>query len=233
MKVNWGSKKMSNLNLYRLKKDQIRGNLSKYTKKAFNLLPTVKNPHILDVGCGTGVPTIELAILSGGDVIGVDIDEIALDVLQTKLMEMRLNNRVRIIRKSIFTMDFPDECFDIIWSEGSTGVLGFEKSIKLFYRWLKPQGIVVIHDEDKDKARKLELVSKNGYQVLSQFDIPANTWWQEYYSPLQLLIENFRNSYCHDTELLKELDKDQIEISHCKSNSVGMSSFYLIMQKEC
>lgn len=223
---------MSNLNLYRIKKDQIRGNLSKYTRKAFKLLPTVKNPHILDIGCGTGVPTIELARISGGDVVGVDIDEIALDVLQIKLMEMRLNSRVRIIRKSMLNMDSPDESFDIIWSEGSTGILGFEKSIKFCYRWLKPQGILVIHDEDKDKALKLELISKNGYQVLSHFDIPVDTWWREYYSPLQKLIIEFRDTYSGDAELLKELNKDQNEISRCKSNSIVMSSFFIIIQKE-
>jgi ubiquinone/menaquinone biosynthesis C-methylase UbiE len=206
--------------------------LIKYTRKAFNLLPTLKNPHILDVGCGTGVPTIELAILSGGDVIGIDIDETALDILQAKLMEMRLNNKVGIIRKSILNMDFPDESFDIIWSEGSTGILGFKKSIRFFYRWLKPQGILVIHDEDKDKDLKLELLSKNGYQVLSQFEISANIWWQEYYAPLQLLITEFQNTHPHDTELLKELNKDQNEISRCKSNPILMSSFFIIMQKK-
>ena len=55
---------MSNLDVYRIEKDHIRENLNKYTRKAFRLLPKLKNPNIVDIGCGTGVPTIELAKIS-------------------------------------------------------------------------------------------------------------------------------------------------------------------------
>ena len=65
---------MSNLNLYRIEKDRIRENLNKYTRKAFELLPKLKNSNILDIGCGTGVPTMESAKISDGTVIGIDID---------------------------------------------------------------------------------------------------------------------------------------------------------------
>ena len=41
--------------------DIIREGLSKYTRKAFQVLPKLDKPCILDIGCGSGVPTIELA----------------------------------------------------------------------------------------------------------------------------------------------------------------------------
>jgi len=129
---------MSNLNLYRIEKDYIRENLNKYTRKAFKLLPKCKNPHILDIGCGTGVPTIELAKISDGHVIGIDIDVTSLNLLQIKMKETGLNNRMSVIKDSILTMDFPEESFDIIWAEGSIFVIGFENSIKKWRRFLKP-----------------------------------------------------------------------------------------------
>lgn len=46
------------------------------------MLPRLDNPRIMDVGCGTGVVTIELARLSGGSIVGVDTDKLALDKLQ-------------------------------------------------------------------------------------------------------------------------------------------------------
>jgi len=76
---------MSNLNLYRIEKDHIRENLNKYTRKAFKMLPKCKSPHILDVGCGSGVPTIELAKISDGHIIGIDIDVTSLNLLQRKI----------------------------------------------------------------------------------------------------------------------------------------------------
>ena len=222
---------MSNLNLYRIEKDHIRENLNKYTRKAFKLLPKCKNLHILDVGCGSGVPTIELAKISDGHVIGIDIDETSLNLLRRKLRETGLNNRVSVIKDSILTMDFPEESFDIIWAEGSIFVIGFEKSIKKWRRFLKPNGFLVIHDENKDKNKKLGLIIKYGYALIAQFELTDNLWWLEYYTPLEQLIQEFRHKYPNDSELSNELNKDQVEIDKCKSNSIVISSFFVIMQK--
>ena len=222
---------MSNLNLYRNEKDHIRENLNKYTRKAFKLLPKCKNPHILDIGCGTGVPTIELATISDGHVIGIDIDVTSLNLLQRKIRETGLNNRVSVIKDSILTMDFPEESFDIIWSEGSIFVIGFENGIRMWRRFLKPNGFLVIHDENKDKTKKLELITKYGYTSIVQFELSDNLWRLEYYIPLEQLIQEFRHKYPNDSDLSNELNKDQIEIDKCKSNSTVISSFFVIMQK--
>jgi len=222
---------MSNLNLYKNEKDHIRENLNKYTRKAFKLLPKCKSPHILDIGCGTGVPTIELATISDGHVIGIDIDVTSLNLLQRKIRETGLNNRVSVIKGSMLTMDFPEESFDIIWSEGSIFVIGFENGIRMWRRFLKPNGFLVIHDENKDKTKKLELITKYGYTSIAQFELSDNLWWLEYYIPLEQLIQEFRNKYPNDSDLSNELNKDQIEIDKCKSNSTVISSFFVIMQK--
>ena len=222
---------MSNLDLYRIEKDHIRENLNKYTRKAFKLLPKCKNLHILDVGCGSGVPTIELAKISDGHIIGIDIDETSLNLLRRKIQQMRLNDRVSVSKKSIQTMDFPEESFDIIWAEGSIFVMGFEKSIKKWRRFLKPNGFLVIHDENKNKTKKLGLITECGYSLIAQFELPDNLWWHEFYTPLEQLIQQFRRKYPDDSGLNDELNKDQSEIDKCKSNSVVFSSFFVIMQK--
>jgi len=222
---------MSNLNLYRIKKDHIRENLNKYTRKAFNLLPECKNPHILDVGCGSGVPTIELATISDGQVTGIDIHLTSLNLLRRKIKETGLNNRVNVIKDSILTMDFPEESFDIIWAEGSIYAIGFEKGIKKWRRFLKPNGFLVIHDENKDKTKKLGLITKYGYSLIAQFEISDNLWQLDYYTPLEQLIQVFHYKYSNDSELSNELNKDQIEIDKSKSNSIVTSSFFMIMQK--
>ena len=128
---------MSDLNLFRIEKDHIRENMNKYTINAFKLLPKVMNPRILDIGCGTGVPTIELAKISGGEVTGLDNNANSLNLLQKKIKALGLDNQVKVINDSIFSMDFPEESFDIIWAEGSVFVMGFENSIKKWRRFLK------------------------------------------------------------------------------------------------
>lgn len=65
---------------------EIHGELSRgssarltFTRKAFQMLPKLDKPKILDVGCGQGGPTLELARISGGQVTGLDIDQSSLD----------------------------------------------------------------------------------------------------------------------------------------------------------
>ena len=56
---------------------------------------------ILDIGCGNGTPTLELARLSGGEVIGVDIDQSALDEFAGKIQAAGLGDRVKALNMYI------------------------------------------------------------------------------------------------------------------------------------
>ena len=66
-------------------KEEIRKRLLKYTRKAFRMLPQMDKPRILDIGCGSGVSTLELARLTDGEITGLDIDQNALDRLKRKI----------------------------------------------------------------------------------------------------------------------------------------------------
>jgi len=46
---------------FQIDKDLLRERLIKYTRKAFHMLPRLDKPRVLDVGCGSGIPTMELA----------------------------------------------------------------------------------------------------------------------------------------------------------------------------
>ena len=99
-------------------KDRVRERLTKLTVKAFQMLPRMDKPRILDVGCGSGVPTLKLAELSKGRVVALDIDQNAIERLQGKIKEAGLSGQVEAIGLSMLDMDFPKESFDIIWAEG-------------------------------------------------------------------------------------------------------------------
>ncbi|MHA1488023.1 MAG: class I SAM-dependent methyltransferase, partial [Promethearchaeota archaeon] len=134
--------------------DHFRKVFNKYTIEAFRKLPKLEKPRILDIGCGSGVPTMELAKLSDGEVIGIDIDQESLDRLSRKIEQKGLTNRVKAIKCSLINIKFPDNSFDIIWAEGSITSLGVEKSLRGWNRILKPKGFMVIHDEIKHFFKK-------------------------------------------------------------------------------
>ena len=60
---------MTRIKPYETEKEHLRENLNEYARKAFQILPEFDSPYILDVGCGRGVPTMELVRLSDGKII--------------------------------------------------------------------------------------------------------------------------------------------------------------------
>ena len=212
-------------------RDIVRGRLLKYTRRAFRMLPKLDEPRILDIGCGSGVPTMELARLGQGEVIGIDIDQPALDKLNRKIREAGFANRVQAVNRSILDMVFPDEGFDIIWSEGSIFVIGFERGIQEWRRLLKPNGFMAIHDEKGNVEKKLEQISKCGYKLLGYFILSEDTWWTEYFAPLEKLIAKSQTSYPDDPHALEELNQACRELEMFKNNPERNNSVYFVIQK--
>ena len=150
---------MTNVEKFEAGKERVRARLLKFARKAFQLLPRLENPSILDVGCGSGVSTMELAKLCDCRIVAMDIDEHALDRLDAKIKKAGLSHRMRTLKRSMLDMDFPEQSFDIIWSEGSIYVVGFEKGLREWSRFLKPKGFLMVHDEtgtiDEPVAQRL------------------------------------------------------------------------------
>jgi ubiquinone/menaquinone biosynthesis C-methylase UbiE len=212
--------------------DIVRRRLLKYTRRAFRMLPELDKPRILDIGCGSGVPTMELARLGQGEVIGIDIDQPALDKLNRKIREAGFSNQVQAVNRSMVDMVFPDESFDVIWSEGSIFVIGFERGIQEWRRLLKPNGFMAIHDEKGNVEKKLEQISKCGYKVLGYFTLSEDTWWTEYFAPLERLVAQSQASYTDDPHTLEELNQARRELEMFKNNPDRNNSVYFVIQKD-
>jgi len=211
--------------------DSFRQKFIMYTRKAFQMLPALETPRILDIGCGSGLPTLELAKLSNGEVIGIDIDQTQLEKLNRKIEEEGLSRRVKTVKCSLLEIDFPDDWFDIIWAEGSIWTIGFEKGLKEWRRLLKPNGFLVVHDAKSLVANELEKIRGWGYELFEYFMLPEAAWWTEYYRPLEIQVQKLYTKYKNNSEALKILQNYQNEIDVVKKNPKKHSSAFYIMQK--
>lgn len=211
--------------------DCLRERFIKYTRKAFQMLPKLKKPYILDAGCGSGSPTIELAKLSDGEIIGIDIDQSKLDRLNRKIEEEGFLGRVKTVKCSLLEMDFPDESFDIIWAEGSIRIIGFEQSLKKCKQLLKPKGYLVIHGAINIISNELEKLNSWGYKLVDYFSLPEDAWWTEFYEPLEIRIKELYVEYKKNYEVLNMLKKYQNEIAMVKRNPKDYCSAFYIIQK--
>ena len=100
------------------------------TKKAFSYITGLpSNPSILDVGCGTGMQTLELARLTKGNILALDNHQPFLDELEKRSKIQNLSRRIKTINLSMFEMKFNSNSFDVIWSEGAAYIYGFEKAL--------------------------------------------------------------------------------------------------------
>ena len=213
------------------KKDLVRKRLVKYSRKAFRLIPGLDKPRILDLGCGSGVSTMELARLTNGEITGLDIDQTVLDRLNRKIEKAGLSDRVKTLNCSLFDMEFPDESFDIIWSEGSIFVVGFERGLQEWKRIIRPGGFMVVHDEMGNVEEKLAQISSCGYELLGHFILDIDIWWNEYFVPLEKLVNETRTKYADDREVLEALNQAQREIEMFKKAPERNSSVCFVMRK--
>jgi ubiquinone/menaquinone biosynthesis C-methylase UbiE len=226
-----------------------------YTKKAFQQLPPLNTPYILDIGCGTGAATIELAKLSSGKIMGLDINQSFLDTLVKKAKKLSLNHKIQTNKQSLFTMDFPAETFDIIWAEGSIHIIGFRKGLKDWKIYLKPQGFLVIHEmswikknppkEIKDYWEKLypgiktiqenlAIIPHYGYEIIDYFPVSPDVWWEAYYGPLQEKIKKYRLKPQYTTNPVSRtiLNQKQREIDLYHHYAQWYGSAFYIMEKK-
>jgi len=223
----------------------------RYTRQAFEILPALDKPRILDVGCGPGQPTIELARLSGGEVTGIDVYEQYLDQLREAIDAENLGHRVKAINCSMFDIDLPGD-FDIVWAEGSIFIIGFERGLREWRRLIRPGGFMAVHElawiEDDPPqeiaefwqeaypaittvAGNIEMVAAAGYRLLGHFTLGEDAWWPEYYGPLQERIDMLRAKYVDDRSALSQLDEEQREIDLYRKYSRWYGSVFFVMQR--
>jgi ubiquinone/menaquinone biosynthesis C-methylase UbiE len=215
-----------------VRRDYFRSKLLQYTRKAFKMLPEIKDPVILDIGCGTGVTTLELARLSGGRVVGIDIDQAALDILKEKIEQAGLASRIKTVHSSMTDMQFRDNSFDIVWCEGAIFVVGFDEALRSWRRLLRPKGFLVMHARMVDVEKRIDSIPTHGYSLLNTFKVPKEAWWDDYYGPMENLVEGLRHKYQNYPDALALLDKVQKEVDEFKSNPEYHGSVFYVMQKK-
>ncbi len=214
-----------------IRRDYFRAKLLQYTRKAFKMLPQLENPILLDIGCGTGVVTMELARLSGGRVVGIDIDQTALDKLDQKIEQAGLFRQIKTVNCSMKEIEFKDNSFDIVWCEGAVYVIGFENGLKDWRRLMRPLGFLVLHARIVEVEKRVDLIPLRGYTLLDKFIVTKESWWDEYYGPLQNMIEGLRHKYQNDANALAQLEKEQKEVDEFKNNPENHGSVFYLMQK--
>ncbi|WP_425449407.1 class I SAM-dependent methyltransferase [Dethiothermospora halolimnae] len=223
------------------------------TRQALSMLKDIpNNPTILDIGCGPGMQTIEIAKNLNGKITGIDINKSFLNRLKKAAKDKNLSDKVETKEMSMFSLEFEENTFDVIWSEGAIYIIGFEKGIKEWKKHIKTGGYLVVSElswlrEDRPKeiedfwksnypsmkgiGDNIKVIEKSGYQSIGHFIIPEKGWWQDYYNPLIKRINELRKKYINNKEANDRMDSTEEEIELYKKYSEYYGYVFYIMKK--
>lgn len=223
----------------------------KSTKKALSMVAGLpENPEILDIGCGTGKQTIDLACLTGGRITAVDNHEPFLEKLTWDAVKSSRLAEIRTAKGDMTALDFPPERFDLIWSEGAAYIMGFENALLAWRPLLRPKGSIAVSElvwfrkDPPDEVKNFFLIEypamKNfkehfptfealGYELTGYFPLPDESWWTDYYRPMTKKLAELRMKHKDNLKAQEMYERFDTELDmHRKYSAYYGYGFYMM-----
>lgn len=223
------------------------------TRRVWEFLDAVPPcPTVLDIGCGSGMQTLELARLIGdGRIVALDNYQPYLDVLHQRAATEHLAGCIETVNCSMDAMTFAPGSFDVIWSEGAIYILGFEQGMATCQPLLKPGGYLVVshitwfiaepapelvqfwREEQVDvctEEENVQRIEQAGYRCLTHFRLSQDAWWDNFYLLLEQKIASLQQKYRDDQERLTVVTNQQREIDLYRTYAHQYGYVFYVMQ---
>ncbi len=175
------------------------------TLKALSFIENLdEDSRIADIGCGSGGQTMVLAENTKGQITGIDLFPVFIDLFNENSRQRSFQHRVKGITGSMDNLPFQAEELDLMWSEGAIYNIGFERGLKEWREFLKPGGYIAVSEvswfTDERPAeievfwqdaypeidtipRKVAQMQGAGYIPVAVFILPENCWTEHFYAP--------------------------------------------------
>jgi ubiquinone/menaquinone biosynthesis C-methylase UbiE len=225
---------------------------NQFTRKAFRIIKDLPDdPNILDIGCGPGVQTLEIARLSKGQIIAIDNHQAFLDTLIKNAKDQNINN-ITAKNMDMNKMDFPEDSFDLIWSEGALYFLGFASGLKRCHQLLKPKGylavthLVYLADQRPKQVSEyleaessemmtvqsnIEIIKNTGFDLIGNFTLPKSAWLIDYFAPMELQLVLLKQKHQDNKTALDVFEAFSHEIDMYRQYSEYYGYEFFIMRK--
>ncbi len=226
----------------------------KDTLKALNFIKfqNKEGLEIVDMGCGTGGQTFQLANKLNGEIIALDFSQEFLDELQKKAHKNNLLSQITPLLASMEDHGFKQATKDLIWSEGAIYNIGFRKGIKEWSALLKTNGFLAVseitwitpsrpseienywnkhYSEINTASNKIKIMEESGLTIVGYFYLPQSSWLK-YYEDLEKQFEPFlkRHQYNKDVSRIVEEHKAEIDL-YMKYKDYYSYGFYIAQKK--
>jgi len=219
-----------------------------HSLRVLRSLPRRRSGVVVDAGCGSGRQTLVLARELGTMIHAVDSHEPFLRELTDRAEAVGLGHLI-----ATHCMDMKDvpaifPQVDLLWAEGSAYSIGFHNALATWKTAIVSGGFLVaselcwLRDTPPESARDffqsgypemrsvpdhLGAIAGAGYELLSTYTLPGDSWTEGYYDVLEPRAQALVS---HPTEAVRDLASEtlrEIEVFRESQDSYGYVFFTL------
>lgn len=223
------------------------------TRRALRLMGTLpKAPSIIDIACGPGAQTLDLADLVGdAHIVAIDAHPPFLDELRRRAAAAGVAQRIDARAGDMAQLAIVPGSADVLWCEGAAYIIGVPEALRLWPPLLKTGGRIALTEpvwlrpDPPDVVRRnwteypamtdvpgcRDIIRRAGLELLGDFLLPAAAWMDHYYGPLEARARQLRKKYAGNSVAAAVLQEAESEVEVYRNYSAYFGYQFFVMKK--
>ena len=203
------------------------------TRRALALAqPLPRRPRVLDIACGPGAQTLDLAAsLPDASIVVVDSHAPYLEQLRRRAIVAGCSDRIATVHGDMSALDLRPGVFDLIWCEGAAYIMGVPAALRAWRPLLREGGRIALteavwlRDDPPPEVRAnwaeypamvdvpavRDQFEAAGYALLGDFVLPSEAWW-EYYGPIVARLARLKGRFDDDPVAAAVIEEGRAEV---------------------
>lgn len=215
--------------------------------------PLPDDARVLDIGCGPGMQTIDLAeLLPRARITAVDLHPAFVQEARDRVRARGWNERVDVIEGDMRALPFQRASFDLLWCEGAAYVMGLPEALRAWTPLLRDGGRIALTeiawlrgDVPRSLRRHWEAeypaitdiegcrahARRAGFTPIDDFVLPESAWWDDYYRPMQARLDELTRVHAEDPTALAVLEAHREEIAIYREYSAFYGYVFFVLER--